>query len=188
MLYSHVELGNSGHEKRRNRWRPGPEGTCTSRGRSPIAALPPLIAALLGVAGAGCRSDHPVSPGAETEIRALLDRQARDWNAGDIAGSLEGDDRSDRLRFQSGGDVTLGWQTVHDRYRSRYRDRAAMGRLTFSEVAIERLGAQEAMAVGRWRLQRAQDEPSGLFTLILRRTRQGGKDAWRIVHDHTSSK
>ena len=38
-------------------------------------------------------------------------------------------------------------------------------------------------AFGRWRLERAQDAPSGLFTLLFRRTSAG----WRIVHDHTSA-
>ncbi|MBA3248624.1 MAG: nuclear transport factor 2 family protein, partial [Pyrinomonadaceae bacterium] len=32
-------------------------------------------------------------------------------------------------------------------------------------------------------LTRANDNPRGRFTLLLRRTAQG----WRIVHDHTSS-
>ena len=135
---------------------------------------------LIAVAG-GCRSDQSSD---EQEIRALLDRQARDWNAGDIAGYMEGYEKSERLRFHSGGDVTLGWQTVHDRYRNRYKDRDAMGRLAFSEVAVELLSPQAAVVHGRWRLQRAQDEPSGLFTLLLRKTREG----WRIRYDHTSSK
>ena len=109
----------------------------------------------------------------ERDIRALLERQARDWNAGDLAGYMEGYEKSERLRFHSGGDVTLGWQTVHDRYRKRYQDRAAMGRLTFSEVAVEPLGPEAAVVHGRWRLQRAQDEPSGLFTLLLRKNPEG---------------
>jgi hypothetical protein len=140
------------------------------------------IAAIAAVWGAGCRDD-PAPSAAEGQIRALLERQARDWNAGNLAGYMDGYERSEHLRFHSGGDVTLGWQTVHDRYRKRYQDRAAMGRLTFSDVAVEALGPRDAMAHGRWHLQRAQDAPSGLFTLLLRKHPQG----WRIRYDHTSS-
>ena len=96
---------------------------------------------------------------------------------------MEGYLSSARTRFQSGGDVFLGWQTVFDRYQKRYRDRTAMGRLTFNEVEVTVLAPGAALVVGRWRLERAQDTPSGLFTLLYRRTSAG----WRIVHDHTSA-
>jgi hypothetical protein len=145
---------------------------------------PLAFAAIAAAWGGGCRNDPGPPAAAAGEIRALLDRQARDWNAGDLAGYMDGYERSAGLRFHSGGDVTLGWQTVHDRYRNRYQDRAAMGRLTFSDVAVEALGPRDAVAHGRWHLQRAQDAPSGLFTLLLRKHPEG----WRIRYDHTSSR
>jgi len=120
---------------------------------------------------------------AESEIRAVLDAQVRAWNSGDLRGFMEGYEKSGRTRFQSGGDVSLGWQTVFDRYQKRYGDRASMGILKFSEVEVTASAPNTALAFGRWRLERAQDAPSGLFTLVFRRTSAG----WRIVHDHTSS-
>ena len=46
------------------------------------------------------------------------------------------------------------------------------------------LDADDAATVfGRWKLVREDDEPHGLFTLVMRRFDEG----WRIVHDHTSS-
>ena len=62
----------------------------------------------------------------DTEIRAVLERQVREWNAGNLAGFMEIYARSDHTRFASGGDVSRGWQTVFDRYRKKYGDRAAM--------------------------------------------------------------
>jgi ketosteroid isomerase-like protein len=121
--------------------------------------------------------------GAEQQVRAVLDAQVRAWNAGDLGGFMEGYARSDRTRFQSGGTVSLGWQTVFNRYQKRYGDRASMGVLNFSEVEVTVLAPDAAFAVGRWRLERAQDAPSGLFTLLFRRTSAG----WRIVLDHTSA-
>jgi len=121
--------------------------------------------------------------GEEQAVRAVLDAQVRAWNAGDLRGFMEGYARSEQTRFQSGGDVSLGWQTVFERYQKRYGDRATMGVLKFSEVEVTVLAPTTALAFGRWRLERAHDAPSGLFTLLLRSTPAG----WRIVHDHTSA-
>ena len=133
--------------------------------------------------GPGCRTTPPAARTADAEIRAVLEQQARDWNAGSIERFMQGYARRVDIRFASGGDVMRGWQGVFDRYVKKYGDRAAMGRLTFSDLEISVLSEDAAVALGRWRLQREKDEPSGLFTLVLRRLPEG----WRIVHDHTSS-
>jgi uncharacterized protein (TIGR02246 family) len=120
---------------------------------------------------------------AEREVRAVLDAQAQAWNRGDIDGYMNGYARGDATQFISGDTLTRGWQTVRDRYASRYDTREKMGTLAFSEVAVRMLAADAALATGRWELARAADKPHGRFTLVLRRLPQG----WRIVHDHTSS-
>jgi ketosteroid isomerase-like protein len=79
--------------------------------------------------------------------------------------------------------VTRGWQGLHDRYRRTYPDRAAMGRVSFSDLEIRLLGCDAALVLGRWRLDRERDTPGGVFTLVLRKFPEG----WRIIHDHTSS-
>ena len=116
-------------------------------------------------------------------IRAVLDAQSAAWNRGDIEGYMDGYARSDTIVFISGDNVTHGWQTVLDRYKKNYNSREKMGTLTFSNLEITRVGNDAAIVLGRWLLKRANDEPHGRFTLILRRTKQG----WKIVHDHTSS-
>ena len=131
----------------------------------------------------GCATTTPRSASVESEVRAVLEQQAREWNVGNLAGFIETYAKSERTRFASGGDISLGWQTVFDRYRKKYGDRAAMGTLTFSALEITVLAPDAALAFGRWRLKREKNEPSGLFTLILRKTPEG----WRIVHDHTSA-
>jgi hypothetical protein len=138
------------------------------------------------VAGAlvmGCQTTKVESNSARTGIRSLLDQQEREWNAGNMGGFMEVYARSEQTRFASAGDVTLGWQTVFDRYHKKYPTRAAMGVLSFSEIDITPLGPDTALVFGRWNLKREADAPSGLFTLIFRNTPAG----WRIVHDHTSS-
>jgi len=149
-----------------------------------ITASRTSFAVLLFLVCNGCaHMPSTTAANAESQVRAVLDAQVRAWNAGDLRGFMEGYARSDQTRFQSGGDVSLGWQTVFDRYQKRYGDRARMGILKFSEVEATTLAPDVALAFGRWRLERAQDAPSGLFTLLFRRTSSG----WRIVHDHTSA-
>jgi len=116
-------------------------------------------------------------------VRAVLEAQREAWNRGDIEAYMDGYARSDETVFVSGDNVTRGWQTVLDRYKKVYNSREKMGTLTFSDLEITLLSNDAAVCLGRWHLQRANDEPHGRFTLILRRTKNG----WRIVHDHTSS-
>lgn len=116
-------------------------------------------------------------------IAAVLHAQQESWNRGDIDSFMNGYSRSETIVFVSGDDVTRGWQTVRDRYLKKYDDRTKMGTLTFSDLEITMLSADSAIALGRWELKRANDNPHGRFTLILRRMTNG----WRIVHDHTSA-
>ena len=58
-----------------------------------------------------------------------------------------------------------------------------MGTLEFTIEQMDWLGTDYMKVLGRWALDRRDDRPHGLFTLILRRRPEG----WRIIHDHTSS-
>ena len=115
-------------------------------------------------------------------IRAVLDAQEAAWNRGDIDGFMKGYARAPETTFVSGDEVTRGWQTVRDRYAKKYGSRAQMGRLTFSGLTITPLGAEAALVLGSWSLQRKEDRPHGKFTLLVRKLPEG----WRIVLDHTS--
>ena len=116
-------------------------------------------------------------------VRAVLDRQRDAWNRGDIEAYMDGYERSPETVFVWGDQVMRGWQSVLERYKKSYNSREKMGTLTFSDLEITPFGKNAALVLGRWRLQRANDEPHGRFTLILRKTKAG----WRIVHDHTSA-
>ncbi len=120
---------------------------------------------------------------AKKEVLAVLKSQEQGWNSGSIEEYMQGYVKSDSLRFASGGDITYGWQTTFQRYSGRYPDKATMGRVIFSDLDVTLLATDAAIVFGRWRLQREQDQPNGLFTLLLRKTKNG----WRVVHDHTSS-
>ena len=116
------------------------------------------------------------------EIRSVLRMQQDAWNHGDIDRFMNGYAHSRHTVFVAEDTVRRGWETVRGRYREKYSDRAKMGVLTFSDLEIVLLSPDSAVALGRWKLQRAKDRPHGRFTLIFRRLPEG----WRIVHDHTS--
>ena len=122
-------------------------------------------------------------PNSVTEIQSILTAQQDAWNRGDIDGFMNGYARSASTVFVSEEEVRRGWETVRDRYRIRYSDRAKMGALSFSDIEVTMLSPDAAVVLGRWRLKRANDEPHGRFTLIFKRLPEG----WRIVHDHTSA-
>jgi len=119
---------------------------------------------------------------ADTAIRKLLDDQVAAWNRGDVVAFMEGYWKSPQTTFSGASGVLRGWQAVLERYRRQYPDRAAMGRLSFSDLEISLLAPNAALVLGHWQLEHAQDRPSGVFTLVLRKLPEG----WRIVHDHTS--
>ncbi len=120
---------------------------------------------------------------ATAQIRSVLRAQQDAWNRGDIDGFMNGYARSASTVFVSEDTIRRGWETVRERYRKKYSDRAKMGRLTFSDLEITLLSPDAAVVLGSWGLKRAKDSPHGRFTLIFKRLPEG----WRIVHDHTSA-
>ncbi len=117
------------------------------------------------------------------EINRVMAESERAWNEGDIEKYMESYSKTDSIRFAGNGNVSYGWQTVLQRYKNGYPDKAAMGILTFSDVDIDVVSKDAAVVFGRWKLQKDKDSPSGLYTLLFRKTEAG----WRIVHDHSSS-
>lgn len=116
-------------------------------------------------------------------LSSLLTAQTEAWNRGDIEGFMDGYWRSERTTFAGSSGVFRGWQALLDRYRRSYPDRAAMGRLQFSDLEITPLAHDAALILGHWQLGREKDRPGGVFTLVARRFPEG----WRIIHDHTSA-
>jgi len=154
----------------------------------PAAALFHSVLILFGATIAWSISAAPVAKeqdraSAAAQIRSVLRAQQEAWNRGDIDGFMNGYARSGSTIFISEDTVRRGWETVHDRYREKYSDRAKMGVLTFSDLEITPLAPDSAVVLGRWKLQCVKDRPHGLFTLVFRRLPEG----WRIVHDHTSA-
>ena len=124
------------------------------------------------------------APMGAAEVRAVLDAQVKSWNKGDLDGFLSAYWDDERLTFFSGGDVSKGIKAVRERYHKRYKaEGKEMGKLSFTEVEIEVVAADYAVVRGRFRLEMKAGEPTGLFTLWMRKQTGG----WKIIHDHTSA-
>jgi ketosteroid isomerase-like protein len=152
------------------------------RSSIPIAFTFCICASLLCTSATSVAKEE-TQESAAAQIRTVLRAQQDAWNRGDIDGFMNGYAHSKSTIFVSEDSMRRGWETVRDRYKRRYSDRAKMGVLSFYNVEITPLGSDAAVVLGRWHLKRAQDQPHGCFTLIFRKT----TDGWRIVHDHTSA-
>jgi len=141
----------------------------------------PILGYML-MAGMVCAAQEQ-SPNSAAEIQSVFTAQQDAWNRGDIDAFMNGYAQSASTVFVSGDEVTRGWDTVRERYRKKYSDRTKMGTLTFSEIEVTPLSADSAVVLGRWKLQRANDQPHGRFTLVFKRLPEG----WRIILDHTSA-
>lgn len=117
----------------------------------------------------------------------MLHASAESWNAGDLDGFLDDYLDSPETVFAGGSGVIRGVDAIRDRYLETYwRTGAPEHALRFEDLEVSALGADHALALGRYVLSdRATDSAaaSGVFTLVLRRTPEG----WRIIHDHSSA-
>jgi ketosteroid isomerase-like protein len=152
-----------------------------------ISATAPLLFALF-LTGLHTQAEAPSSSAAAPDEKAAIERVLRwqqdAWNRGSLETFMAGYWNSPHLTFFSGAKQQEGWQAALDRYRATYAGPGrAMGKLDFSALRIEMLGADAAYVRGAWQLTMPDGKtPSGLFTLIFRKLPEG----WKIVHDHSS--
>lgn len=145
--------------------------------RNAALTIPLLLLTALAVSAKG--------PSPEAQVAALLRTQAEAWSRGDLEAftSVYAEDAA----FLSPSGLTRGRREVLARYRKRYPDAAAMGKLTL-EVIETRVfpwgkGAAGASVAARWRLeypgQADRKTAEGLTLIVLRRTAK----SWEIVQD-----
>lgn len=118
----------------------------------------------------------------ESDIRQVVEDQQQCWNAGDLECFMDSYWKSDKLVFIGSRGVTYGWQETLDNYKEKYPSKEAMGSLTLELLILEPLSDDFWSVIGKWSLERKNDNPNGHFSLIFRRL---GND-WVIVSDHSS--
>ena len=118
----------------------------------------------------------------ETAILKILDDQNAAWNRGDIDGFMKGYWENDSLMFVGKSGVTYGWTNTLNNYKKGYPDTAAMGKLTFTHIRVQRLSKKYYFIVGKWYLKRSIGDVSGHYNLLLQKI----NGRWVIVADHSS--
>lgn len=139
-----------------------------------------LLASIQGRAQAASGGDV-----SKSAVEHVLRSQQDAWNRHDLDAFMAGYWNSPDLTFFSGAKQHDGWQAALDRYRATYASPGhEMGKLEFSGLRIEMLGADAAFVRGAWQLTMPDGKtPHGLFTLVFLKLPEG----WKIVHDHTSA-
>jgi uncharacterized protein (TIGR02246 family) len=120
----------------------------------------------------------------DAAIRQLLQQQTVDWNRGDVEAFMKGYEDSPNTTFV-GQTVQYGYSTIRDRYKKLYTTPAAMGKLTFTHLAIRVVDSGCAVATGNFHLERSAEgggNADGIFSLLLKQETQG----WKIILDHSN--
>lgn len=147
----------------------------------PASVTVVLFVVLLASCSAPQRITAIETPGVQNEaIEKVLRQQEQAWNEGNILKFMAGYWQSDELMFV-GKEITRGWQATLDRYQTTYPTREAMGTLNFEFYSFKHVSIDHCVVTGRYTLQRLPDNPTGLFTLLMKNI--GGQ--WVIVYDHT---
>lgn len=118
------------------------------------------------------------------QISAAMQEQENCWNQGDVRCFMRHYWESDSLRFIGKSGLTYGWQQTLDNYLQSYPNRDAMGKLTFTNLAMEFVDTQTVFVIGKWKLARNAElkDLEGHYSLLWKK--KNGR--WVIVADHSS--
>ncbi len=130
---------------------------------------------------AGCTSKHTHEPVRNIINERMADQQAA-WNDGDLERFMAAYWKSDSLTFIGKNGLKTGWQATLEGYQRGYPDRAAMGQLKFTNLAVDSLDLSTWSVIGKWELFRTIDTLAGHYSLIWQK-RHG---QWVIISDHSS--
>ncbi len=139
-----------------------------------------ILCALLAFAGVTLQAQTPTQA-----ITLLLNRQAADWNRGDLDAFATGYKNSPDILF-IGRTVEHGYAGMLAGYKAHYPTPEAMGKLGFIDLAVQALDERFATTTGHFHLQRSAKgggDADGFFLLVLEKTAGG----WKIVRDDTTS-
>ncbi len=118
-------------------------------------------------------------------ILAMLNKQAVDWNRGDLEAFATGYKNSPDILFM-GQTIRRGYDQMLAGYRKSFPTRDAMGTLTFSNLEVQPLDEHFATVTGRFHLERTAaggGNAGGYYLLVVEKTPSG----WKIVRDDTTN-
>ena len=132
-----------------------------------------------------CSATAQAADSADSQaITAMLNRQADDWNRGDLDAFATGYKNSPDILFM-GPTIRRGYDQMLAGYRKSFPNRQAMGKLTFSNLEVQPLDPRFATVTGRFHLERTAaggGDASGYYLLVVENTPSG----WKIIRDATT--
>ena len=143
-----------------------------------------MKAAAAGLAFLLASNAASASPKSErAAILNVVERMEAAWNRGDLRGYMTGFKNPDVV-FVSGGKFQDGWQGTLDHYVRDYGGSAERrGHLHFYNMKVDLLGADAAMLIGQYRLERGARVTEGVNTRLFRKVR----GHWLITMNHVSA-
>jgi uncharacterized protein (TIGR02246 family) len=135
---------------------------------------------LCGIASA----QSPTKTSESSAIIVMLNRQADDWNRGDLDAFARGYKNSPDILFM-GQTIRRGYDQMLAGYRKSFPTRAAMGKLTFTNLEVQLLDDHFATVTGRFHLERTAQgggDAGGYYLLVVEKTPAG----WKIIRDDTT--
>jgi ketosteroid isomerase-like protein len=129
------------------------------------------------------------SPDAQAVI-TVLNKSADDWNRGDLDAFTTSYKNSPDILF-IGRTIQHGYAQMLARYKAAYPTPAAMGTLSFTQLAVQPLDAHFATVTGHFHLERTAaggGNADGYFLLVMEHTNpaEHTPGGWKIVRDDTS--
>ena len=132
-----------------------------------------------------CGAPNLSAQSPSADIVSLLNKQAADWNKGDIDAFAKGYKNSPDILFM-GDPINKGYAAMVARYKEKYGTKAKMGVLTFTDLAVQPLDAKFSTVTGKFHLERSADgggNADGYYLLVCEKT----KDGWKIIRDSSTS-
>jgi uncharacterized protein (TIGR02246 family) len=151
-----------------------------------VHALAAVIAGILLVPGSlpAMAQNQPKFAMESAAITTVLNKQADDWNRGDLEAFATGYKNSPDILFV-GKTNRRGYEQMLAGYRKSFPNRDAMGTLTFSNLEVQPLDEHFATVTGRFHLERTAaggGDLGGHYLLVMEKTAAG----WKIIRDATT--
>jgi uncharacterized protein (TIGR02246 family) len=130
-------------------------------------------------------SPSPSNKSSSQQVYDVLVKMVTRWNAHDLDGYLECFWESPDLVDIVDSEVNLGWQELHDNYKSGFHNPEEMGVITPMRMQVRMVKDDLAFALTRWTVTFPHSSHAliGIDSNYL----QKFEDGWKVISAHTST-
>ncbi|TYA53076.1 YybH family protein [Formosa maritima] len=112
-------------------------------------------------------------------ILTVMKLQEEAWNKHNLVGFMQGNWKSESLKFYGGNGLTLGWENTLSNYKKGYPTKAETGTLKFVINDISKIEGESYWVIGEYHLTRDVGNANGVFIIIFKKI----KGEWKIIAD-----